>query len=418
MKEPLKSAAAEKPVPLVRALRVLLAICLAELAIIVLLLVSNRMVTDSSLRPPPPARTAGGQEPYYRGRPGPWGQLEFVRIAVEPPDAFVAVEGRSFERTRWYFPQHSPESLTAFFHTCGLTPAQQAAGLDAGAWTRETNAVVVFPDASLILGLSAASRARIYSELATSPQNDFQAWPFTFRNGGFDDWFRGSGLRPETLALVRQLSYTRGPALCFSDLPEVFHRLATTAERRRLLKTLSRNSTLLAKLHVAPDSDIAALTEYWSRAGRAKDIKPLLESLAQVPGGARIDLAHLIPPFARKRLNTFPNPQARPVADCFWTALNFFNDPPDDRYADPAVWQAELASQFMPATQGQLGDIVLLLSPEEVPVHAAVYIADDVVFTKNGGSERQPWLLMDWQDVVARYPSNQALRTLILRRKE
>ncbi|MDB6022437.1 MAG: hypothetical protein JWQ04_2294 [Pedosphaera sp.] len=32
-----------------------------------------------------------------------------------------------------------------------------------------------------------------------------------------------------------------------------------------------------------------------------------------------------------------------------------------------------------------------------------MYIADEVVFTKNGGNDRQPWKLMEWEDLVARY---------------
>ena len=62
------------------------------------------------------------------------------------------------------------------------------------------------------------------------------------------------------------------------------------------------------------------------------------------------------------------------------------------------------------------GDLIFLLCPDDSPLYAAVYIADDVVFTKNGGNYRQPWILMAWADLVARYPENYALRTVVFHR--
>ena len=55
---------------------------------------------------------------------------------------------------------------------------------------------------------------------------------------------------------------------------------------------------------------------------------------------------------------------------------------------------------------------------DNLPIHAAVYIADDVVFTKNGGNDRQPWMLMKWDDLLARYPQNDPIRPVIFHRKQ
>jgi hypothetical protein len=278
----------------------------------------------------------------------------------------------------------------------------------------------VTPSDRLILELSSAARTKIYSVLAESEVNDFQFWPFTFRPGGFDEWFQKSGLSDSTLALVRRLTYSRGSSLCFSDLPQVFAQIPTIPERRRLWKTLSRNATLLMKLHVYPDSDIDALDSYWARGGRAKDIRPLLDSLAKVPGGITIEIAQLLPPFARKRLNSYPFPpldSPGPAPDCYWTSFNFFSEPPDNRFIDPAIWLEELHTNYTAVTNPVYGDLIFLLRPDDTPAHAAVYIADDVVFTKNGGNFRQPWTLMKWDDLVARYPQNYSLRTVTFRSK-
>ena len=203
--------------------------------------------------------------------------------------------------------------------------------------------------------------------------------------------------------------------MCFSDTPQAFTRIPGIPERRRLVKVLARQSALLMKLRVTPGTDTAALTAYWAKGGRAKDVAPLLESLGKVPGGATMDVAHLLPPFARKRLNSYPFPPTepnKPLPDCFWTVMNFFNEPPDDRYHDDAVWRKELELDYTPVAEATFGDLVFFLRPDGIPLHAAVYIADDVVFTKNGGNLGQPWILMKLEDVLAKYPTVAPLRAV------
>ncbi|MFA6542866.1 MAG: hypothetical protein WCS99_00470 [Limisphaerales bacterium] len=373
---------------------------------------------------PPPARPAarpavgGESELFFKGRPGPWGQVEYVRINIEPPDEFVPVDDRQFEPTRWHFLNYSRAQLTAFFNSCELTPPQRTVLTDMTKWQGATNGIFVTPPNDLILELNSRARTQIYTVLAESEENAFHVWPATFRNGAADEWFRASGLSPATLALVKGLAYPRGASLCFSDMPQAFSRIPGMPERRLLVKALSRQSTLLMKLRIAPDADVAALTGYWARGGRAKDVAPLLNSLCKVPGGATVDVAHLMPPFARKRLNTYPFPPDKPDApmpDCFWTVMNFFNEPPDDRYNDDAVWRKELEQDYTPVAEPTFGDLVFFLRADGTPLHAAVHIADDVVFTKNGGSLSQPWILMKLEDVLSKYPTVAPMRAVMFR---
>ena len=42
----------------------------------------------------------------------------------------------------------------------------------------------------------------------------------------------------------------------------------------------------------------------------------------------------------------------------------------------------------------QLGDIVILSDADGSPFHAAVYLADDLVFSKNGSHYLQPWSIL------------------------
>ena len=402
--------------------RLLLALCLVQFALLgwlVLKLLSLPTAKPVSLPVVRSNTTTTNLDNFFRGKPGPWGMLEYIRINIQPPDDFVPVDERTFEKTRWVFGSHTREQVAALFKACDLTPAQRTELLNPAAWSQETNAVVVSPGPQLILDLNQSARAQIYNVLAQDGRNDFQMWPYTFRRGGFDDWFRRSGCSGATIALVKRLTYLRGSSLCFSDLPEVFSLVTAVPERRRLVKTLSSNATILMKLRLGPDSDVKALTAYWTGGWRSKDIEPLLQSLTEVPGGATIDIAHLLPPFARKRLNAYPiHDPSTPATDCYWTAMNFFRDPPDDRYYSPAAWQSELNTNYAVVAQPTYGDVILFLRPDSLPIHAAVYVADDVVFTKNGGNDRQPWILMKWDDLLARYPQADSIRPLIFHRNQ
>jgi hypothetical protein len=348
------------------------------------------------------------QETYFKGAPGPWGELEYVRINIVSPDDHLPEGVESMPKTRWHFANFTAAQLTEFLKSCPLKPDQLSELLSPLAWSNGDGAIVITPSEKLILGLSPEARRQIYNVLAETPANDYQKWPYTFRQDGFEEWFENSGVSPQNQKLLQSLMYKRGAAICFSDLREVFARVPDQAEQKAIGRALSRRTALLVKLRIRPDSDIAALTAYWSKGGRAKDIGALLESLKHVPGGTTIDVAHLLPSFARARLNTFPKPPLKPderMPDCYWTAMNFFNNPPDRLYESDEVWRKELAENYTLVKQPSFGDLVFLVRPDGVPYHAAVFIADDVVFTKNGGNHRQPWLLMKMEDMVSRYPT-------------
>lgn len=398
-------------------------------ALVILCLLQSLVIAVLTIWPPlnfpPPASPRSAvysftnREPFFVGNPGPWGELEFARIDIEPPDAFLPPPDREFEPTRWFFEGQSQAQVQALFDRCTLSEPQRVALANPAVWMEETNGVTLTPGADVILGLAPEARVEIYRVLARSMRNEFHYWPYTYRDGGAAEWFRRSGLSAATVGWLKQLVYRRGPALCFSDLPELHARIGDAAERRRLLKTLFRDSALLMKVRVRPDTDVEQLMSYWGRGGLAKDFRPLLESLTKVEGSIGLDVAHLIPPFARERLNAYPVPAApgQRMPDCYWTAMNFFHDPPEDRYYDAAVWQKELADQYAPVESPGYGDLVFLLLPDGTPIHAAVYIADNVVFTKNGGHVRQPWVLTKLEDMLAHYANEQEVRPVWFRRK-
>lgn len=391
----------------------LLAVCLVEF----FLLLALSWVWNQQPAAPVPTRrpapyVAGTREPYFAGRPGPWGELEYLRVNLELPEEFVDGEEQAIRPTRWFFAETTREQMRTLIAGWPVTETQRAELANESGWVDDGGGVLMTPSSELILGLSPEARAAIYSWLARSKRNDYHAAPFVFRHGGLEEWLQDSGLSAATLALVKRVVYERGTALCVSDLPELSRHISDRAELLRLIKTLSRSATLIMKLRVQPDSDTRALTDYWAQGWHVKDIGPLLDSLTKVTNGITIDVVHLLPPFARKRMNSYPTPLAagEKPPDCYWSAFNFFNDPPGDRYFDDNIWRRELQDKYQLVEQPTFGDLVFLTRPDGVPIHCAVFVADDVVFTKNGLNLRQPWKLMKLEDMLARYPENYPLR--------
>ena len=163
----------------------------------------------------------------------------------------------------------------------------------------------------------------------------------------------------------------------------------------------------------------------WGRGGRRTDIRPLLESIAAAESDGSIDIVHLLPAFARERLYRYPLLTAldlnRPaLANCLWTALNFFNLVPDDRYLDVQAAIDRLQRDYYLVENGlELGDVTVLLDERGVIYHAVVHLADNLVFTKNGTSPMAPWVILPLDTVVDYYRlRSETPRLLHHRRKD
>lgn len=383
--------------------------------VVVFLVISPRWTAP---QPIPAAPVFAYDEYIQKARPGPWGELQYSRILIEPPDEFVIADAEQKEPVRWFFPGYTLETLAALWQTAGLS-AEQMAQLH----PREIapGVLAVEPSADPVLGLSRESRTAIYSVLSAFTENPAQNEPFRFRADSAEEWFENSSLSPETLSLVKGLLYRRGTSLLFSDYAVVLPRIQSRTERQELIKTLARKATLLVKLRISPSSDLETISGYWGRGPRRKAIHSLLESLAQRPGGMTLDIAHVLPKFARAHIFTYPafDDTVGGARDCHWTALNFFNDVPDDRFVDVQVVKQTIETDYVPAVDRPMfGDILVFSRPDGTVIHSCVFVADDIVFTKNGGSPVMPWILMNLSDVIAFYPSDPELTISVYRRKD
>ncbi|HVL68133.1 MAG TPA: hypothetical protein VM364_12800 [Vicinamibacterales bacterium] len=369
---------------------------------------------------------AGNEQPATRGtRIGPWGRLTVTPIVVSPPLEYVAADwNREEAPDQWLFPDTSPDLLRSFLASSGFTPDQVATLTSAARPEPRIRGFVVYPDREIVRSMSAEVRARVYNQLARTSLNFDQAQSFRFFGADPDEWLRGSLISDETREFVESLIYRDGEFLHFSDAELARAEIKDPAELQRLAKTLLRQSTMLVRLSIDRAGEVAALSQYWGRGGRSTDIRPLLESIAGAGDDRSIDIVHLLPAFARNRLYRYPQLTAadldRPLlVNCLWSSLNFFRGQPDDRFLDLNTALATLRQDYyIVESEYQLGDVVGFVDAEGDLFHAAVYVADDLLFTKNGTSPVAPWTLMPIDRVKGYYRFHAENPRLIFHRRK
>jgi hypothetical protein len=366
---------------------------------------------------------AGADGPVTSSAPGPWGHLTYVPIAISPPLEYVSIDWGPIEPPMWHFPGASPEAVESVLTAAGLSPGDAARLRATARIDPRMSGVVITPDAALVRAMDPQVRARIYALLAKSPRNLDQAHSFRYFAASPDLWLGFSPISQRTRALVDPLIYRHGEYLHFADLELVRTDISDAEELRRLAKALLRTATLKVDLVVDDPDAVDELAAYWGRGGRRTDIRPLLESVAGIPSAHSIDIVHLLPAFAREHLYRYPKLSAgdleRPViANCLWSSLNFFTPRPDDRFLDVTYALERLKNDYYIVEHGfELGDIVAMLDGDGDLFHVAVYLADDLVFTKNGTSPMAPWAILPMALLTGYYQVRAEQPRLIYHRK-
>jgi hypothetical protein len=347
-----------------------------------------------------------------------WGRLEIERIVLERPDTLLRnVEGY-YQAYPWMFSNISKEELRKLFAGAGLSVEQHQWLGNPENWHQVGAGYAIQPPHELLLELPTMARAHIYTHLAYHPGNPFINDPFFLPATHTNLWFEQTSLSPATIQLVQKLLYRRHDHVLFSDLAAVGRQIPEP-ERLPLLKLLSRTPAVRAFVRIETHDDLSSLVAYWGNGGNAQALRSLLESLERKPDNGRLDVAYLLPAFARDRLFTYPDPDADRnalVTDCFWTALNFHRRTPENRFLDPAYRLDHLAAEY-DVVEGPraLGDLLVFYDRAGTAIHACIQVADDVVFTKNGSAPFAPWVLMKSADMLAYYTTDHAPRMVVYR---
>ncbi|MGC3961496.1 MAG: hypothetical protein QM813_27290 [Verrucomicrobiota bacterium] len=359
--------------------------------------------------------------PTYAAKPGPWGELQCQRSIIEVPEAFLGTRSWETEPLQWFFRGYSTAELDQFLARIGLSASESKELRDSSKWRVTAEGIFVHPQLETVLSLASGPRGLLYAELAKDEENAMQNQPFHWLLTDAEHLFDGTRVTPEAIAVFRKLSYVRGKYLLFSDWKALLWALSDSKQREVVTQALMGRFVLFASIHITPQTDRDALMRYWGNGGYARDVRPLLEAAARLPEGTDLSIANLLPPHIRAQINTFPFTAPNEQLNCHWTTFNFFNTTPQPP-ANVRFWQNQLQSDYSPVTDSpRYGDVLLLFKPDNKLIHSCVYLADDIVYTKNGGSPFAPWQLSTIPDLLVFYswdlPENTALKTAWYRKR-
>ncbi len=346
----------------------------------------------------------------FYAQAGPWGKLRCAYVYLEAPDNLILNFPLPNTRTRWSFPEAMVPRLGEFLRGVGLTQALIDLLLDERNLVKEGGYVHLFPPLPDLESLSPEVRALIYTELSKYEPNEFCVDPVLIVGQTVKEWYRTSKLRPEIIAKVDQMSYMRGETVAFSDISAILNYAQSDSEARTIFKAFTRTRALMVKMELDHQSSLDELLNYWTLGIglRRKDIEPLMQSIIDTNGVESLPLSHVLPSLVRKLLYTYPGMDlARngTFPDCHWTSLNFFNFEPHQYLLDSRLATSQVLENFEPVERPlQYGDILFFLSNSTGDAfHSCVYLADDLVYTKNGRNVLSPWVIMKLEDVKKIY---------------
>jgi hypothetical protein len=357
---------------------------------------------------------------------GPWGNLLRIPIFLEAPTSMVETYPLPNTTPRWSFPESEAPRLGALFATLGLSSTLVQTLSEPSLQIREGGWIHFFPPAAAVESLSPEVRARLYIQLGKYPVNEFHQDPVLILSDTIDEWYKSSPLRRELVEKIKDLAYRRGEAWAFSDLPILLSYSENETEARAIFKAFTRTRTYLVRLNVTPDLDVIGVREYWSIGGRSfrlKSLEPLLASIQETGRPVELDISHIIPALPRKLIYNYPGSQTAAkgiMPDCHWTSLNFFNYAPHEYLLDPRLATNRVLEDYVPVSPPYTyGDILFFLRAADGDAfHSCLYLADDLVFTKNGRNQLSPWIISTIEDVSRVYLSITEGRIQAYRRKD
>lgn len=349
------------------------------------------------------------QNELHSCAPGPWGRVSYYYFYLEAPDYVVEKFPLPNTTTKWVFNLGELDRVEPLLRKAGMPQERLDQILAPRRVVKDAQYAYVFPSASDLENLTPENRALIYTDLARLPANVFQYSPVFFLTDSVEEWARESGLPASIVSKISSLSYKAGNALVFADIPLLLSQAENIAEARFIMRKLTRVRTLMAQLELSTEDSIPDLLNYWSTGLglRQKELEPLMHAITHTKGLSHLDILHLVPPLPRKLLYTYPDisytSEGR-LPDCHWTSLNFYNLTPQPFLLDTRLATSLVKQDFDKVEPPyRYGDVLMFITPDGRAVHSATYLADDLLFTKNGSNLLTPWLLMRLQDLSKLY---------------
>ena len=344
-----------------------------------------------------------------RGKLGPWGQLETWEIWLEPPTSQVLASGFLKEPAVWNLPPMPLSEAAAFLDQCGFTQEEIRALLDPERCLESEQGLTIQPPNDLIDSMPTEVRARLNQNLANWPGNRFMSKPFVLSRETIESLAATGhhGVPEEVISRANHLIYQRNGLNVFSDLPQIIRDLPAVETQIDFTQVLLRSKSLMGRVKVSSGADLDDFRRYWSAGTLNKGVLPILDAVVTGTDEEYLDLVHLLPPNPRRLLYTFARVSmslSEKYPDCFWTSMNFFEPETSNRFLDfpfarlgDTTWtEVQLPLQF--------GDIIYIDKADgSDAVHACNFLADDLVFTKNGSSLMRPFIIDHLDSILQSY---------------
>ncbi|MCB1091723.1 MAG: hypothetical protein KDL87_09340 [Verrucomicrobiae bacterium] len=341
---------------------------------------------------------------------GPWGRLEQFPFFLEAPAHLLDRFPLPNPKPRWFVNSSEASQALDRMSRSGMPPEILHAINQPANRAFHGDQIVFFPPPAALLKLDCKTRTSIYRELRRYPANADIVGPVLIPNNNVEEWFANTQIRPELIQLIKQMSYPRGDALAFSDISVLMGFVKGEAEARALVSVLTRTRTLMLKLVLDSNSKLTETKNYWSAGGQRKghSSTSLIQAMIDTQDGEKLDIVHLLPPLPRRLLYTYADLSSvveGEMPDCHWSSLNFFNSHPEPFYLEARLAASAFTERLIPIKPPfKFGDTIVFLDNQKGNAfHSCVYLADDVVFTKNGRNLLSPWVLQTMEHVRKTY---------------
>ena len=357
-----------------------------------------------------------------RCQPGPWGRIEYHYIYLAAPDNILDEYPLPSPQPRWCFSGKNLDLVKATLASLGVD-ANVALRLttDPRAQADAEGVITLYPTEDEVRGLKPEVREALYKELAKYEVNPYYHDPICVPDGDVDAWLHGTDIPKNVVDIIHQLVYRNGEGYFFSDLRLILKYAQSDTEARMWAKALTRVRAVAADLQVDGSDNLAALRRYWSADFHRSDSLPMLDAAAELQGGSLLDLTHLFPPLPRRLVYSYTSPDIERTGqtpNCHWTSLNFFNYTRQNILLDLKLATSAVLSDYQQvAAPYTFGDIFFFLDANGNAYHSCVFIADNLVFTKNGENEIMPWILTRIEDVKQLYGREPNYKVIVYRRK-
>ncbi|OGV66720.1 MAG: hypothetical protein A2498_03740 [Lentisphaerae bacterium RIFOXYC12_FULL_60_16] len=352
---------------------------------------------------------------------GPWGTVLIRQTVLEPPRTSFTYVVEPGYRTRWCFRDMDRDTLRTRLVNVGIGERDADLLVQTAVAEAQIRGYLVYPPDDLVINLHPDIRARVYALLALDPINPSYCYPHSFRCDSVDEWLQGATIPDAAMERLRKLVYRRGKRLCLSDMPLVLPLIDYPLDAINFKRALQRDMAVTMHLVVDAGVPVDMMVGYWGTGGRDDQVEPIIESFRREKGGL-LDIVYLLPGFPGSRLNRFPLPTApdQVVRDCHWASFNFMNAEPDDRYgASREAVRDTIHEHFIQVRPPvRFGDVVLLINRDNgAVIHSCVYVAADVVYTKDGPTHRTPYALKRLENVVDYYKAIAPVQVEYFRRR-